>query len=70
MNSGELILQFGIHQGKPLKEVPANYLKYMMSFNNLNPQIKIYLDENRERIEIESLAEKQHQRAKNKHGNL
>lgn len=40
-------MPFGEHEGKPLEEVPADYLLYIhRAFSNLDPGLKAYIDEN------------------------
>lgn len=40
--TGETVMYFGKHQGKPLKEIPLSYWVYMIEKNILNGALKSY----------------------------
>jgi uncharacterized protein (DUF3820 family) len=40
MSTGEFIMPFGAHKGKPLSEIPTEYLDHVLGFDNLWPSTR------------------------------
>lgn len=50
----DTIMRFGAHMGKPLGEVPANYLMWFYNEENCPEDLKEYIEDNMEVIESEN----------------
>lgn len=47
------IMPFGIHKDKTMTNVPADYLLYLLRENKCSGEVKQYIEENKEVLEIE-----------------
>jgi len=48
------IIRFGMHKGKPLGEVPADYLMWLYNEKDCPNDLKEYIEDNMEALESES----------------
>jgi uncharacterized protein (DUF3820 family) len=47
------LMPFGQHKGVKLANVPASYLLYIRNNYNLHDNLKMYIDENKDSLEME-----------------
>ena len=47
------IITFGMHKGKKLANVPAGYLLWLYNSGKAKGELKAYIEENKEVLEIE-----------------
>jgi hypothetical protein len=48
-------MPFGMHKGKPLVDVPPSYLLWAYdNLRNMDPELRQYIDDNREALETEA----------------
>lgn len=47
------LMPFGVHKGKAMANVPDHYLKWLYENNKCNAEVKAYIEDNAEVLNIE-----------------
>ena len=63
----ESIMPFGKHKGEKMANVPASYLLWIYDNMNLFDDLREYIDENRDALEVEANREKQMRQSKRRY---